>query len=123
VSPVVIFRDEETKKSAIKRIQIIKPDQDKPLAMWIGPYKKIRTLAQNDRYWWRVGLIVKASGHSKIALHQMFKEMAFGKVIEEINGKLVEYTPSSSKVERGDFSELIEHVEAFIAKHGIEESA
>jgi hypothetical protein len=121
--PAVIFRTEETKQSAIRRIQAIRPDQDKPLAMWVGPYKKIRTLAQNALYWKRVGLVKAATGHSKRALHEYFKEQAFGKVVEEIDGKVVEYTPSSAKAERGDFSELIEYVEQFIAEHSIEEAA
>lgn len=123
MSPAIIFRSEDAKESAIRRIKAIKPDQEKPLALWIGPYRKIRTLAQNALYWKRVGLIVKATGHSKPALHQYFKEQAFGKVVDEISGKLVEYTPSSAKADRGDFSELLELVEEFIAEHSIEEQA
>jgi hypothetical protein len=123
VSPAIIFRHEDAKQAAIKRIQAIKPDQAQPLALWIGPYRKIRSLEQNAAYWRLVGLVRAATGHSKATLHQFFKEQAFGKVIEEVAGKIVEYTPSSSKAERGDFSELIEHVHAFIAEHSIEESA
>ena len=123
MTPVIIFRHEEAKNSAIKRIQAIKPDQERPLALWIGPYKKIRSLAQNALYWKRVGLVVEATGHSKRALHEYFKEEAWGKEIHDIAGKTVEYTPSSSKAERGDFSELIEYVEKFIAEHNIEQSA
>src|SRR5690349_7836595 len=123
MSPAVIFRDERTKESAIARIKAIRPDQEHPLAMFIGPYKKIRTLEQNAAYWRLVGIVRAATGHSKPTLHQYFKEQAFGKVVEEVAGKVVEYTPSSAKAERGDFSELIEHVHAFIAEHGLEESA
>lgn len=70
-----------------------------------------------------VGIVRAATGHSKATLHQYFKEQAFGKIIEEVAGKMVEYTPSSAKAERGDFSELIEHVQEFIAEHSIEQSA
>ena len=93
------------------------------MAMFIGPYKKIRTLEQNAAYWRLVGLVVAATGHSKKTLHEFFKEQAWGKVIEEVAGKAVEYTPSSAKAERGDFSELIEYVQAFIEEHNIGESA
>ena len=123
MSPAIIFRHEDAKQSAIRRIQAIKPDQEHPLAMFIGPYKKIRTLEQNAAYWRLVGLVVAATGHSKKTLHEFFKEQAWGKVIEEVAGKAVEYTPSSAKAERGDFSELIEYVQAFIAEHNIGESA
>jgi hypothetical protein len=123
VSPAVILRTEENKDAAIRRIKAIKPDQEKPMGLWIGPYKKIRTLAQNALYWKRIGLIVAATGHSKKALHEYFKEQAWGKVVEEVDGKVVEFTRSSAAAERGDFSELIEYVEQFIAEHSLEEAA
>jgi hypothetical protein len=121
VSPSVIFRTEETKDAAIRRIKAIKPDQENPLACWIGPYKKIRSLEQNALYWRLVSNISAATGHDRDSLHQFFKRRAFGVRVEDICGAIVEVVPSSSRVSKGDFSELIEHVQAFIAEHGIEE--
>lgn len=123
MSPIVIFRNEETKLSAIRRIQAIKPSQESPLAMFVGPYKKIRSLEQNALYWRLVGLVAEATGHDRDVLHIFFKRRAFGVRAEEVGGHVVEYTPSSAKASKGDFSELIEHVQAFIAEHHIEESA
>lgn len=123
MQPQVIFLTYGQIERAIARIRAIKPDDEKPLAMWIGPYKKIRTLAQNAKYWQRVGLICKATGHSKIAMHEYFKRLAFGVIVDVIDGKTVEYTASSAKADRGEFSELIEFVEEFISEHGIEASA
>jgi hypothetical protein len=122
MQPAVIFRTEETKQSAVRRIQAIKPDQERPMAMWIGPYKKIRTLEANALYWREVGIISKATGHSKIALHEYFKRLVFGVEVIEVDGKAVEYTASSAKASRGDFSELINTVMEFRAEHSIEES-
>ena len=122
MSPSIIFRDEQTKERAIARIKAIKPDQENPLAVWIGPYKKIRSLEQNAAYWRLVALVANATGHSRDTLHTFFKKSAFGVRIEDIGGQLVEVIPSSASVSRGDFSELIEHVHRFIAEHGIEES-
>ena len=122
MSPSIIFRDEQTKERAIARIKAIKPDQENPLAIWIGPYKKIRSLEQNAAYWRLVALVANATGHSRDTLHTFFKKSAFGVRIEDIGGQLVEVIPSSASVSRGDFSELIEHVHRFIAEHGIEES-
>lgn len=118
----MIFRHEEAKTSAIKRIQAIKPDAERPLACWIGPYKKIRSLEANARYWKEVDVISKATGHSKIALHEYFKRLVFGVNMIELDGKVVEYTASSSKASSGDFSELIETAIQFRAEHHIEES-
>lgn len=123
LSPAIILRTPENVEAAIRRIKAVRLDAEHPMGLWIGPYRKIRTLSQNALYWKRIGLIVKATGHSKPALHQYFKEQAFGKVVDDIGGKLIEYTPSSAKAERGDFSELIEFVEQFIAEHSIEEAA
>jgi hypothetical protein len=123
LSPAIIFRHEEAKNAAIKRIQAIKPDQERPLALWIGPYKKIRSLEQNAAYWRLVGLVSEATGHDRDVLHQFFKRKAFGCVVHDLAGEMVEVVPSSAKASKGDFSELIEHVQAFIAEHGIEEAA
>src|SRR5580765_5443034 len=118
MSPSVIFRDEQTKERAIARIKAIKPDQENPLAIWIGPYKKIRSLEQNAAYWRLVALVADATGHTRDTLHTFFKKSAFGVRIEDIGGQLLEVIPSSAGVSRGDFSELIEHVQRFIAEHG-----
>ena len=121
MNPAIIFRTEGTKERAIQRIKAIKPDQEKPLAIWIGPYKKIRSLEQNALYWKLIGIVADATGHSKDVLHQFFKRNAFGVHIHDVAGNAVEVVPSSAKVSKGDFSELIEHVQAFIAENGIEE--
>lgn len=123
MNPAIIFRHEDAKQAAIRRISAIKPDQERPLALWIGPYKRIRTLAQNAAYWREVGVICKATGHSKVAMHEYFKRLVFGVEVVEIDGKLVEYTASSSKAARGDFSELIETAKEFKQEHSIEEAA
>src|SRR5690242_5873587 len=78
MSPAVIFRDERTKESAIARIKAIRPDQEHPLAMWIGPYKKIRSLEANAKYWSLINLIHEATGHDRDTLHIYFKRKAFG---------------------------------------------
>lgn len=123
MSPAIIFRHEDAKQAAIRRIQAIKPDQERPLAIWIGPYKKIRSLEQNALYWKLIGRIAEATGHDRDTLHIYFKRKAFGVEVVELAGEMVEVVPSSAKSSRGDFSELIEHVQRFIAENGIEESA
>lgn len=120
MSPAIIFRTEDTKQRAIQRIQAIKPDQEKPLALWIGPYRKIRSLEQNALYWSLIGRICDATGHSKDTLHHYFKRQAFGVRVEQVGQDMVEVVVSSARVSKGDFSELIEHVHQFIAEHGIE---
>jgi hypothetical protein len=123
MAPAIIFRHEDAKKAAILRIQAIRPDQEKPLACWIGPYSRIRSLEQNALYWRLVKLVADATGHDKDVLHTFFKRQAFGVRVEQVGTHHVEYVPSSARATKGDFSELIEFVHRFIAENGIEESA
>jgi hypothetical protein len=122
MQPAIIFRTEETKERAVARIKAIKPDQEHPLALWIGPYKKIRSLEQNALYWRLLGIVCAATGHSRDTLHTFFKRRAFGVRTETIGDQELEVVPSSAKASKGDFSELIEYVQQFIAEHGIEET-
>ena len=122
LSPAVIFRHEEAKESAIRRIRAIKPDQENPLACWIAPYKKIRSLEANALYWRLIGVVADATGHDRDVLHIFFKRRAFGVRVEQVGETMVEFTPSSAKASKGDFSELIDHVQKFMAEHSIEES-
>ena len=120
--PAVILRTEENRESAIRRIKAVRLDQERPLGVWIGPYKKIRSLEQNALYWKLIGMVSEATGHDRDVLHYFFKKRAFGYRTESIGDEVIEVVPSSSKASKGDFSELIEHVQAFIAEHQIEES-
>ena len=122
MSPAIIFRAEEQKERAIARIKAIKPDQENPLALWIGPYRKIRSLEANALYWSLINRIHNATGHDRDTLHIYFKRKAFGVRVEQIGEEMVEVIPSSARASKGDFGELIEVVQAFIAEHGIEES-
>jgi hypothetical protein len=120
LQPAVILRTEENKDAAIRRIKAIKPDEKNPLAVYIGPFKKIRTLEANALYWRLIGIIHDATGHDRDTLHIYFKRKAFGVRMEQVGGEMVEVIPSSAKATRGDFSELVDVVQEFIAEHGFE---
>ena len=120
MTPTLILRDESIRQRAIDRIKALKLDVDEPWGVWIAPAPKLRTLDQNAAYWAVVGRIVSATGRSKKVIHRYLKEVAFGKEVEEFMGRLVESEISSRKVERGDFSELIDHANELAAEMGIE---
>jgi hypothetical protein len=119
--PSIILRSQSQIELACKYIRAIKPDEKNPQAVYVGPYKKIRSLEQNALYWKLVSMVADATGHSREVLHIFFRRRAFGVQMERVGDVVVEYVPSSAKASKGDFSELIEHVQAFIAEHGIEE--
>jgi hypothetical protein len=70
----------------------------------------------------------KSSNHEQAPICAAFVEAmreerrAFGVRVEQIGNEMLEVVPSSAKASKGDFGELIEHVQAFIAEHSIEES-
>lgn len=125
MTPAIILRGEEQRARAHMRIDLlhIDPAANEPWAIWIGPFRKIRTLAQNALYWHKVGIIQKATGHDKDALHEYFKRKVLGFKVAVIDGELIERAAESSKSSRGDFSELIEYVDWWMAENGIEEAA
>jgi hypothetical protein len=109
--PAYILRDTDTREHAITRLRMLNLDTPEPWAVYVAPYKQIRTLEQNALYWALVDEVVKATGHSKNILHIFLKKEALGVEIGEVDGKAVEAPKESSKSSRGDFSELILHAQ------------
>jgi hypothetical protein len=120
VHPAYILRNADVREHAIERIRMLNLKGDEPWAIYIAPYKRIRTLEQNAAYWRVVGKIVEATGHSKNVVHTLLKKEALGVELAEVNGKVVEAVKSSAKVDRGDFSELIEHAHELAAGLGVD---
>jgi hypothetical protein len=118
--PAYILRDVDVREHAITRLRMLNLDTPEPWAIYIAPYKQIRTLEQNAAYWRIVGKIVEATGHSKNVIHTLLRKEALGVDIAEVNGKVIEAVKSSTKVDRGDFSELIEHAHELAIGLGVE---
>jgi hypothetical protein len=109
--PAYILRDTEVRETAIARIRCLNLTGEEPWALWIGPYKQIRTLEANALYWALISEICEATGHSKNVIHTFLKKEAWGVELAEVNGKTVEVIKSSAKADRGEFSELILHAQ------------
>ena len=119
MSPSFILRNAEVRERAIERLRMLNLETEEPWAIYVAPYKQIRTLEQNAAYWRVVSAVRKATGHSKNVIHMYLKEQVLGKESAEIRGKTVEAVRSSSKTERGDFSELIEAAYEMAADLGV----
>jgi len=120
MTPSIIIRGEAQREHAMQRIRLLPavPDGD-AWGVWIAPYSKLRSLEQNAAYWRLIGKLVESCGHDKEVWHTFFKRKVFGVEVSEIDGERVERVPSSAKAKRGDFSELIEFVQAWMAERGI----
>lgn len=120
MNPTYILRDTDVREHAIARIRCLNLNTPEPWALYIAPYKRIRTLEQNAAYWRIVGKICDATGHSKNVVHTLLKKEALGVECADVGGKLVEAVKSSAKVDRGDFSELIEHAHELAIGLGVD---
>ena len=120
MTPTIILRDESIRQRAIDRIKALKLDADEPWAVYVCPYRKLRTLEQNAAYWAVVGRICAATGHSKNVIHTYLRKAAWGVELSEIKGKAIEVVKSSAKADRGDFSDLLDRANELAAEMGIE---
>lgn len=111
MNPAYILRNADVRERAIERIRMLNLQVPEPWAIYVAPYKRIRTLEQNAAYWVEVAKICAATGHSKNVIHTYLKKEAWGVEIAEVNGKVIETVKSSARAERGDFSELIMHAQ------------
>lgn len=109
--PAYILRDADRREHAITRIRMLNLDTPEPWAIYVAPYKQIRTLEANALYWALVSEVCEATGHSKNVIHTFLKKEAWGVEIAEVNGKAVEVIKSSAKADRGEFSELLLHAQ------------
>ena len=109
--PTYILRDKDVREHAIARIRCLNLDTPEPWALYIAPYKQIRTLEANAKYWSLVDEVCDATGHSRNVIHTFLKREAWGVDVVEVNGKTVEVVKSSAKADRGEFGGLIDHAQ------------
>ena len=109
--PAYILKDKDVREHAIARIRCLNLTGEEPWAIWIGPYKQIRSLEQNSKYWALVDEVCDATGHSRNVIHTFLKREAWGVDVVEVNGKTVEVVKSSAKADRGEFGGLIDHAQ------------
>ena len=120
MSPSFILRNADVRERAIERLRMLKLDTEEPWAVYIAPYKQIRTLEANAKYWSVVNAICKATGHSKNVIHTYLKKTALGIELAEVRGQSFEVIRSSAKLDRGEFSELIESAHELAMELGVE---
>ena len=120
MTPSYILRNADVRERAIERLRLLNLNTPEPWAIYIAPYKQIRTLEQNAAYFRIVDAICKATGHSKNVIHLYLKKSVLGYELAEIKGQTFEAIRSSAKMERGDFSELINGAHELANELGVE---
>lgn len=118
--PTFILRDKDIRENAIARIRSLNLDVEEPWALYIAPYRQIRTLEANAKYWSVVAAICAATGHSKNVIHIYLKKRVLGIEMAEVRGETFEVIRSSAKIDRGEFSELILGAQELAGEMGLE---
>lgn len=94
-------------------------DTRRPWELCLKPYRRLRTLNQNRRYWKLLQIASQETGNDAEDLHEFFK----GKYLEPVTvsmGNEARIVPSSTtRLKTDEFSEYVNRVESFLAGEGI----
>lgn len=76
------------------------------------PFKKIRTLPQNNFYWLYLNIISDNTGDLADDLHEYFKRKLLSPRYVTVLGKEVKLPATTTKLDKQEFSEYIDKIEA-----------
>ncbi len=91
----IIVRDDSTRQIVLGLVGAL--DMTKPWSITIEPYKRNRSLEQNALYHKWVGIVANDTGDSHNAVHEWAKKEWLAPRQVEMNGKVIEYMPSTTK--------------------------
>lgn len=129
-----IVREQNHLDNALKELSAIVPDEKKPLAVKIEPYKKNRSQLQNALLWGWVyaqlaklleegGVVMRLDDGGEMpwtvdVIHEAMKQM-YGKraapitTVRRGKRRTLEFSPSTTNMTTSEFSEYIENIKKF----------
>jgi len=106
----IIIREERHREHAINRIVALKIDPAAPMEVTIKPYKKNRSLEQNNLMWDWFTAIANHTHHSPEGIHQMMMVRFLKPVLHDTpDGVIPQY--STSKLTVKEMSEFLENID------------
>ena len=104
-----ILRDDTIRKLCLSWVGSIELDEDRLLEVTVKPYKKNRSLEQNDMFNAWCGTIADTTGHSKQEIKQIMVESTFGtEEFLNLQGRTRTRLKETSGMTVGKMSELLE---------------
>ena len=104
-----ILRDDGIRDLCLSWVSAIELDKDNPLEVLVKPYKKNRSLEQNDMFHAWCGTIADKTGHSKQEIKQIMVESTFGtEEFLNLQGRTRTRLKETSGKTVGEMSELLE---------------
>ena len=104
-----ILRDDTIRELCLSWLGAIELDKENPLEVLVKPYKKNRSLEQNDMFHAWCGAIADKTGHSKQEIKQIMVESTFGtEEFLNLQGRTRTRLKETSGMTVGEMSELLE---------------
>jgi|TARA_R110002051_G_scaffold315537_1_gene393990 hypothetical protein len=104
-----VLREETIRELCLSWLSAIELDEDNPLEILVKPYKKNRSLEQNDMFHAWCGTIADKTGHSKQEIKQIMVESTFGaEEFLNLQGRARTRLRETSGMKVGEMSELLE---------------
>lgn len=91
--------------------------EGKRIELTIQKLKSTRSTQQN-RYWWlMVGIVAKEIGYTSEELHEILKRLFLTRTkVNEKTGEIYEYAGSTAKLNKTEFSDLVENFKRWAAQ-------
>ena len=104
-----ILRDDTIRELCLSWLGAIELDKENPLEVLVKPYKKNRSLEQNDMFHAWCGTIADKTGHSKQEIKLIMVESTFGtEEFLNLQGRTRTRLKETSGMTGGEMSELLE---------------
>ena len=107
--PTFIIRDQTIRERAVAFINGL--DLGKPWQLVVTPFKRNRSLAQNNLYWGWVGIMAQETGNANDDIHEWLKQRFIAPSFVNINGETQEIRRSTTKLNTREMSEYLDKVE------------
>jgi len=114
-----ILRNADVVATALNFIRAININPDELVEVVVKPYKRNRSLEQNDTYWMILTDIGNELGYTKNDMHEFFMREYLPPRSIEVNGKVMEaYSTRELKV--GEMKDYLDRIVQWAAEHGIQ---
>lgn len=114
-----ILRNADVVATALNFIRAININPDELVEVVVKPYKRNRSLEQNDTYWMIITDIGNELGYTKNDMHEFFMREYLPPRSIEVNGKVIEaYSTRELKV--GEMKDYLDRIIQWAAEHGIQ---
>lgn len=116
---LLVLRSEHERERALEAIRALNLESQTPWGVWIAPYEKLRSRAQNARLWALYRRIAEATGYEAQEIHDLMRQRFLGRTVREVMGTHVETLRSTTQLSIHEMNAYMEAIERFAAEAGV----